>query len=201
MPVNRTITLVSVPDAAQVVTLEKAKAHLRVMDDDSDEQIVGEVEAAISWAEDFTARPIRRAQYLLSTDGFQMIDRRWSVRIQGSVSSIDSIQYRDSSGNLQTVDSSVYQTLIGQHSTLIREAPNKSWPELNEYLDALRVTFTAGWTDTDVPLAVRQAILLMVGKFHFTRAPGDPDEANTAIGRGVEIAAKNLLGPWKLPVW
>lgn len=192
---NRTITLVTVPDAAQVVNLEQAKAHLRITEDDSDDQIEAEVEAAISWAEDFTARPIRRAQYLLSMECFQLIDRRWSIRIQGYVKTVDSIKYRDSTGTLQTVATSVYQALIGQHSTVIREAPNQSWPELQEYIDALQVTFTAGWIATDVPLPVKQAILLKLGSLHFRRGPGDePDD-------GIDAAAEALLKPWKLPVW
>ena len=200
---NRTITQLSVVDAAQVVTLVEAKSHLRLTDDYDDDRIVGEIDAAISWSEDITSRAIRRVQYLLSTDGFQRIDNRASIRLQGYVSSVDSIKYRNSAGTLQTIATTVYQTLKGQHSTLIREAQNQSWPPLEYFMDALQVTFTAGWIASDVPHQIRQAILLKLGSLHFVRAPGDnTDDHNTAIGRlGVEGAAQALLNPWKLPVW
>jgi uncharacterized phiE125 gp8 family phage protein len=201
MPVNRTITPISEVDAAQVVTLEEAKDHLRLTGDDQLDRIAGEIDSAISWAEDLTARAIRRSQYLLSMETFQVIDHRQSIRIQGFVSSVDSIKYKDSSGTLQTVSTSVYQTLKGQHSTMIREAANQSWPALHQFMDALQVTFTAGWVSSDVPFQIRQAILLKLGSFHFVRAPGDSDDANIVIGRGVDIAAQALLKPWQLPVW
>lgn len=195
MPVNRVLTVVSEVDAAQVVTLKEGKAHLRLTLDDEDERVMAEIDAAISWAEDFTARAIRRSQYLLSLETFQSIDHRASIRLQGYVSSVDSVKVKDSGGTLQTVATSVYQTLKGQHSTVIREAPNQSWPSLYHYLDAIQVTFTAGWIATDVPFQVRQAILLKLGSLHFRRGPGDEADG------GIDAAAEALLKPWKLPVW
>jgi uncharacterized phiE125 gp8 family phage protein len=195
MPVNRTITPISEVDAAQVVTLEEAKDHLRLTGNDELDRIIGEVDAAISWAEDFTARAIRRSQYLLSMETFQIVDHRQSIRIQGFVPSVDSIKYRDSSGSLQTVATSVYQTLKGQHSTMIREAANQSWPALHQFMDALQVTFTAGWISSDVPYQIRQAILLKLGSIHFRRGPGDDEDG------GIDGAAEALLKSWKLPVW
>lgn len=192
---NRTITPISEVDAAQVVTLEEAKDHLRLTGNDELDRIIGEVDAAISWAEDFTARAIRRSQYLLSMETFQIVDHRQSIRIQGFVPSVDSIKYRDSSGSLQTVATSVYQTLKGQHSTMIREAANQSWPALHQFMDALQVTFTAGWISSDVPYQIRQAILLKLGSIHFRRGPGDDEDG------GIDGAAEALLKSWKLPVW
>ena len=192
---NRTITPVAEIDSEQVVTLDDGKSHLRLTADEEDDRIVGEIDAAVSWAEDFTARAIRRSQYLLSMEAFQLIEHRASIRIQGYVSAVNSIQYRDSNGTLQTVATSVYQTLKGQHSTMIREAINQSWPALHQFMDAVQVTFTAGWIASDVPYQVRQAILLKLGSLHFRRGPGDDADG------GIDNAAEALLKPWKLPVW
>lgn len=185
---NRTVTLVEVGDDAPVVSLEAAKQHLRIIDDDADDLIFSEIDAAISWAEDQTARPIRRAEYLMTLESFQYIDGWPSIRIQGYVHAVDSIQYRNSAGTLQTIATSVYEVLKGQHSTMIREATNQAWPALHHYMDAVRVTFTAGWIDTDVPHPIRQAILLKISAIH------DAED-------GPEKAALSLLAPWKLPVW
>ncbi len=199
---RRALTPVAEGSDAQVVTLEEAKSHLRLTHDDEDDRIMAEVDAAIGWAEDYTARPIRRSQYLLTLDDFQTIDYRQSIRLQGFVYSVDTIQYRDANGTLQTIDGpsaspgpAVYEVLKGQHSTLICEATGQSWPALNEYMDAIRVTFTAGWIATDVPYQIRQSILLKLGSLHWRRAPGDDDDG------GIDNAAQTLLSPWKLPVW
>lgn len=199
---RRTLTPVAEGSGAQVVTLDEAKAHLRLTHDTEDDTIMAEIDAAISWAEDFAVRPIRRSQYLLTLDDFQMIEHRQSIRILGYVYSVDSVQYRDSNGTLQTIDGpsaspgpAVYEVLKGQHSTLIGVASGQSWPALHTYMDAIRVTFTAGWIATDVPYQIRQAILLKLGSLHRRRAPGDDADG------GIDAAAQALLLPWKLPVW
>jgi hypothetical protein len=62
-------------------------------------------------------------------------------------------------------------------------------------MDALQVTFTAGWISSDVPYQIRQAILLKLGSIHFRRGPGDDEDG------GIDGAAEALLKSWKLPVW
>lgn len=184
----KALTLVSETDVAQVVTLHEAKEHLRITLDAEDDRTFIELDAAISQAEDFTRRPIRRAQYRFSTDQWRLVEGVNAIRLNGFVSAVDSIEYRDSNGTLQTIATSVYDTLIGQHSTLIREAPNQSWPELAEYMENIRVTFTAGWSHTDVPYQVKLGVLMFLLWVH------DADSA-------ARETAEQILAPWRLPPW
>jgi len=199
---HRVLTKVADVDGLQVVTFDEAKTHIKIGDADDDTFLQTYIDAAIDWAEDYTRRPIRYAQYLLKTEGFQTVDRQLCIRLQGTVASVDSVRYRNSSGVLTTIDGpaaspgpAIYEALAGQHSTVIRAAVNQSWPALQQYMDNLQVTFTAGWTGETVPAAIRHAILLKTAAGDALRAPGDDDDAQ------VDRAARRLLDPWVLPVW
>lgn len=184
----RAQTLVSEDSGAQVVTLAQAKDHLCIVVDDQDDRIWREVDAAISASEDFLRRPLRRGSYQKLLDRWEIISGRYAIRLLGYVSAVTSIEYRDSNGTYQTIASSVYESLIDEHSTLIREAPNQSWPELQEYVDNVRVTASIGWLQSDVPFAVQQGALMMLSYIH------DSDDS-------AKMAAHSLLAPWRLSPW
>lgn len=187
------------------MSLEAAKQHLRITSDDDDDSIMREIQAATAWAEDETHRILDSRTLKLYLCEFPYDD----IVLRGAISSVSSIQYRDFSGNLLTVagpndspaSSAIYSVLIGQHSTVISQTPNYSWPGTGEYEDAVQITYVEGFTYSTVPLQIMQAILLKLGWFHSIRDALDADDTNTAIGRGVDIAASNLLKPWKVPIW
>jgi len=176
-------------DAAQVVTLREAKAHLRITLDAEDDRTMVELDAAISWAADYMRRPVRRTQYTLSMPTWDRLrNNRAGVHLRGYVASVDSIEYTDSAGTLQTIASSVYEVKTGTHHAEVRELPNQSWPGLNEYMEAVKVTYTAGYTQADVPFPIKQAILLKLEHIH--------DDSAAALS-----SAESLCMAWILPPW
>ena len=175
------------------VTLNQMKAHLGITHDSQDELLRVQLVAAHEWAEEMCNRAISSRQYLTTRDKFPV--GAWKLP-RGRISAINSVQYVDSDGAVQTwADSPLeYESdLTTDFQPRLMPKPGFAWPSTGNYLAAARVTFTAGWSAADVPYTIRQAILLKCGVNFGTRIPGDDDP------EAIENAARILLVPWTLP--
>lgn len=184
----RTTTLVTEDSGSQVVWLSELKAALGIVDDSQDERLMMELDAAISWVGDYCRRPVRRGSYRTLMDNWDRIEGLLGIRIMGYVSAVTSVEYRTSSSTYATIATSVYQSQLGQHSALVIEAPNQSWPGLGEWMDNVRVTYSAGWLHSDVPHSIRTAVTLKVAH------QLDIDEDSL-------VAVERMLEAWRLPPW
>jgi uncharacterized phiE125 gp8 family phage protein len=154
------------PPAVDPVTLDEAKAHLIVTHDEDDDLIGRLVMGATRLLELETARQFVEAEWLLSLDGFEpVIELRVCPVIE-----ITELAYVDAAGVQQTLDPAAYQ--LDAESCPARLAPafETEWPDTRAVMNAVQVTFTAGYGDAEeldlVPAEAKQAILLLVGHWY-----------------------------------
>lgn len=149
-----------VAPTAEPVTLAEAKAWVQQDHAADDALISGLITAGRSLIEQQTGLVFLPATYRLVADQFPC----WTLRLpRYPLRSVSSIEYIDSAGDLQTLDSSSY--LVDTDSTpgLIEPAYGEAWPTARYQARAVRITFEAGYSlASDVPEPLKQAIKMLV---------------------------------------
>jgi uncharacterized phiE125 gp8 family phage protein len=208
--------------AAEPVTLEVAKLHLRCDFDDEDILISALISAARDYCEQVIQRAIYNQTYVLSLDQFNYDDwrstipmaRRNPLRFSAlwesmalripmpRLVSVTSITYLDVTGTKQTLDPSTYNVDVSSEPARIVPAVNLTWPTTDYYAPgSVKVTFVAGsygdGVETDTcPASIRQAILLLIGHWYSNR------EAASALSlRSVPMAVDALLNAYRFYGW
>ena len=159
--------------ASPLITTAEAKAHLRIDHSDEDTLIDAMVSAAtarIDGCEGVLGRALINQTW---RQDFAEFDSSMRLPLE-PVSSITSITYQDSLDAQQTLASSVYTMLTDERGSYITLNSGQSWPASYFRPDAVSVTFVAGYgsASTDVPQAIIQAALLMVGDWYEHRTTG-----------------------------
>jgi uncharacterized phiE125 gp8 family phage protein len=162
---------------ASPVTIEEAKLHLRIDDQDSpgpeDDLIETYIAAAVARIDGPSG--ILRHSVLLTTweiglDAFPTAEIRLPLPF---LSSVTSVKYTDGDGAEQTVDSGDYESDTYSVEGWIVPTAAASWPSTMETINAVRVRWVAGLAVC--PPEVKAAILLMVGHLYGHRGDGDMD--------------------------
>lgn len=149
--------------ATSPVTLAEAKDHVRSDIPEHDDRIQRAIDAATADIDGPNGIGIAMIsqQWKVAYDGFPS-----AIRLPiGPVISVDEIAYTDPDGVSQTV-ASFQSDLISSPARLMPDF-NTSWPQTRNVLNAVEVTFTAGFgaTEADVPSDLRAAVLLLVGHY------------------------------------
>ncbi len=121
----------------------------------------------------------------------------WELPL-GKIQTIDKVEYIDVNGATIDWTSSPVRWETDFDTNFrprFRPKPAETWPSTGDFMGAARVEVTAGWSQDDIPMTVRQAILLKVAEFEQSRGPGD--ETDEFIG----TAAEFMLSNWTLPPW
>jgi len=180
------IATVTIPPAAEPVSLDEAKKHLRVTFAHDDDYISGLIKAARQDAEAYLNGAIMAQTLTANMQRFYGRFRLPSSPILG----ITSISYVDQDGNTQTVDPSVYE--LDAELKSVGLAYGQSWPDTRPQHNAVTVVFTAGYATTDdVPQAIKQAILLRVGELYLSRDESSRDQSKT------QLTMERLLSPYR----
>ncbi len=182
------LKLITAP-ATEPISLTEAKAQLREKTIDNDAEITSLIPRARQYAEDFTHRALITQTWELTLDVFPV----WAICIpKAPLSSVTSIQYIDADGNTQTLASSKYIVDTKSEPGRITPAYGESWPATRDQVNAVMITFIAGYGDsTSVPKPIAEAIELQV-EILYDR----PDEAYLAV---LERARDALLNHYR--VW
>ena len=178
--------LVTAPTAA-LLTLAEAKAQLRVDHTDEDTYIQALVDAAVAYFDGYSGRlgrAILEQTWRLDFEGFGS-ELRLPV---GNVLAVSSISYYDGSDAQQTLQTSVYQTLVDHLGPYIALKPGQAWPSTYSRADAVRVTWTAGYggAAASVPLPVKHAALMLVAHWYDNRAAVSVRDTATEVPFAVE---------------
>lgn len=178
-------------DSTKVVTLTEVKAQCRITHTDEDTLINDLIDAATSWAEKYTRRKFLTQTCIDYLDSFPTIIRpRYSPLI-----AVTSIQYVDTDGNTQTWSNAEYDDDTDTEPGRIQPAYNCSYPSIRSQMNAITLTYTAGYgtAATDVPSNIRHALLLLVAHLYENR------EATSEVALlEVPLAVQSLLGIEKL---
>jgi uncharacterized phiE125 gp8 family phage protein len=154
-----------VPPAALPVTVDEVKAHLRVTGPADDTLIGALIEAAVSYLDGWTGtlgRALVEQTWELAVDEFPSGD---GIRLPlGDLITVVSVTYDDEDGMPQTLDPLAYSVDTYSPDGWVVLNEGSAWPTILDAINAVRVRFTVGYgAPADVPAAIRQAIIMMVG--------------------------------------
>lgn len=175
------------PPAIEPVTLDEAKAHLKVDVSDDDTLIASLIAAARARAEWHTGRAFITQSWLYARDGWPCAPFELPLP---PLQSVTSITVTDTADNATVLDASLYRVDTGANPARIAWKETTLPPTNLRNLNALEVAFTAGYGDAaaDVPEAIRAAILAIVADLYLHRG----DDAPTPD------AALMLLAPYRV---
>ncbi len=176
------------PPDTEPLTLEQAKAHLRVTADTQDAKIEGMIPEARAAVEAYCNRCFCTQTLRLRLDAFPA----GVLRLPGGVvASISSLTYVDEDGAEQTLTG--FQQDLDSTPARLAPAFGESWPETRAVLGAVNVTYIAG-SDT-VPPAVVAAIKLVLGDLY---ASTESVIAGTIVAENPTVRA--LLDPHRADI-
>jgi uncharacterized phiE125 gp8 family phage protein len=156
------LTLVT-PPTVWPVTLDEARAHLRVRHTDENNYITALIKAATRYVEQTLSTSIAEQTWKLTLDSFS----DYIELPRGPVASVDSVEYVDADGETQTADDADYTVdLAGNRQWIVRNS-EASWPDTLSGINAVSVTYTAGMNPA--PDDLKHAILLLIGHWYAVR--------------------------------
>jgi uncharacterized phiE125 gp8 family phage protein len=167
--------LITAP-TADVISLEEAKAQLRIAaEDESQDDLIEAIVAACVAQLDPAAggwlgRALRPQTWELRLDQFPACEIELP---HPPLISVDSFVYDDSSGVEQTMAVTTNYRIFGQGTmgkASLRPPYNGSWPTSRSDFESVRVRFTCGYDETAdpdmLPTSIKQAVHLMVRHVH-----------------------------------
>lgn len=157
----------TVDATVEPVDLATAKLHLRetLVDTANDQYITSLITVARQEAERRMERTLLECTWLRTLDGFA---HRLALPM-GPVIGVDWVKYVDDAGDLQTLDPSAY--LVTASQAVITPAWGTFWPTTRCQPGAVTVQYKAGYgtSAAEVPLHIRQWILLAIGDMYQNR--------------------------------
>lgn len=167
--------LITAP-TTEPITLAQAKLHARVEHDADDALITGFVAAAREDAEHELGRPLAAQVWQLTFDAFPAVE----IALGPDVTGIQSIQYLDTSGVLQTLDQAAYVLdNMDRAQCFVLPADGTEWPSTYDTSNAVRVRIACGLDP--VPETVRAWMLLRIGTLIEHRAAVAAGQTLTAM--------------------
>ena len=175
------------PPAIEPVTLDEAKAHLKVDTSDDDALIASLIASARARAEWHMGRALITQGWTLWLDCWPGVIEVPLPPLQ-AVTNITAYALNDAA---TVLDPATWQVDNSSAPARIALKANASPPVNLRSLNAVAVAFTAGFGDgeSDVPAPVREAILQMVAEAYANR--GDAPSA-------VPLSALALLAPYRI---
>lgn len=185
------LTLITAP-TDEPITLEEAKVHLRVVDDEDDLLIMSLITAARQYAEQITQRSLCTQTWQLTADAFPGpslmgvpygrvfgIPAHAFLLERGPVQSVTSIKYDDMAGVEQTMPPAQYKAELASEPARVTPVFGQIWPINLPQIGSVRVRYVAGYGGPeDVPAGIRQWMLMRIGALYEHR------EEVAAMNRG-----------------
>lgn len=190
------MTLVQIAQpGAEPVSLEEAKAHLRVDGATDDAYVEALIGAARAHIENVTNRAVVQTQYRLDLPGWPACGVITLPR--PPLQAVTAIQYVDDGGTLQTLASGQYQVTTPSGPCAprgtVRPTYGVTWPSVRPQPSAVQVSFATGYAPSACPKPLRAALLMLVAHFYESR-----EAASVGSIASVEtpFGVKALLAPY-----
>lgn len=177
-----------VGDAAQVVLVADAKAYLRIDHTDEDTLITALVAAATEAVAQMTGQVLGEEVWAFKVPAPTSGDLVLPVF---PVRSVNEITYLDRDGAPQDADPADFLLFSMLPEPALRPDVGKSWPSAAVRPDAVTVEVTAGMTE--LPPALKVAILMMTGHFYQNRSAVDEGQKIEA-----PLAVSMLVEPYRV---
>ncbi len=182
-----------VPPAAEPVTRDEAKAHLRVTDTAEDALIDRLIAVARQAAEAHTQRAFLAQTFRLARDAWP--DVLCLSLPRPPLVAVDAVRLYDADGNATVWSASSYSVDIRWTPGRLCLKSGWTWPAPGRRQGGIEIDFQAGYgaNAADVPAALRQAVLMLVGHLYENR---EAIAGETAIE--VPAGAAALLAPYRV---
>ncbi len=189
-------TLVTAP-MQEPLTLDEAKSHCSITQDDDNANVNAYLMAARGAAEQYLNRALFTQTWKLQLSDFA--DVIW-LPMAAPLASVTSVQYYATDGTLTTLSSSAYTVDTTSEPGRIVRAPNTAWPAVQAArLVTVIVTYVCGWSSVeDIPELMKQGIRLAIAAADADRTGGAVESA--AAMKAAE-ACWNMAGRiyWREP--
>jgi uncharacterized phiE125 gp8 family phage protein len=179
--------------SVEPITLADALVHLRADADSgaNDAYVTTLIAVARQACEERIERTLIQSAWTLTLDSFPE-----AIQLaRPPIIAVQSIQYLDAAGTQQTLNPADYLLDNVSQPGFVVPAYGKAWPETRDQINAVVVSYTAGYgaAPADVPSPIRQWLLLAIGDMYANRnASSDKPSVKRAF-------ADSLLDPFK--VW
>lgn len=188
--------LVSGPSDEPLDVATVRDQHLRSPNGTNDDTYIGSlIVAARSMAESVTRRALMSQQWSIVGEQFPA----WTIEIpKPPMVSLDSISYVDANGDTQTLTVNtnyLVSTPSGPKAGMARVTPAYGvvWPSARCQVNAVTVTFTAGYPEDQIPGDILQGMLLVIGEMYTRRAESVDGVVTPAVMR-----ARDLWLPYRV---
>ena len=155
---------IAVEPTTHGLTLDEAKAYLKVETTDEDTTIQSLIEAARQHVEDITWRALSHRTLELTLE-------RWEREILLPIpplTKVTSITYSDTLGVKQTLSTDKYDVDLNAIPGRIVPSYGNCWPAIRPGIGAITITYECGYSTT--PQALKQAMLLLVSHWFENRS-------------------------------
>ena len=185
---------VSTASTTPLFTTAQAKDFLKVDTSADDTLIDNLVTAATESCQEYTNRyfiDTVLTQYSDNWDGLKSL-------YKAPVSSVTHIKYYDENDSLQTWSSSNYIVDTSLEPCRIARAVDVDFPSLSDRINAVEVKYTVGYgaASTNVPEAIRTAVILTVGNWYQNRQ----SVVTGTIATELPLSSQYLLDQYKMLV-
>lgn len=158
--------------ATMPVSLASVKLHCGVEDDTFDPLLTELLADAVNHVEELLGRSLGEQTWQLTLDGFAD-----AIELpRGPVLDVieDGFKYAAPGGVLTVVPADLYTLdTVTQPSWIVRN-DGAAWPEVVDGVNTVQVTFTAGWTESTLPRALRRAVCVLVAAWFEDRTASAP---------------------------
>src|SRR5262245_58465763 len=177
------LTLVTAP-AVTPLTLAEVKKHLRVSSSDQDDLITIYLKAATDYLDGehgFLGRALVTQTWRLTIDEFPTAEIKLPLP---PLQSVTSIKYDDTAGVEQTVSSADYYVDTASEPGWVVPLANVSWPSTLDAINAVRITYVAGYTTGggDVPFNIKAGLMCMIAELFERREEMSTESLTQSIG-------------------
>lgn len=151
--------------AEEPVSLADVKLHLRVDGNKDNVLIASLIAAAREYCQSYTGLQFVTATWALTLDAFPSED---VIRLPNPpLSSVTTVAYTDTAGDAQTMSSDDYDVDTTSVEGRLALAYGASWPGTRDKIDAVTITYVAGYgTAHAVPDAAKSAIYMVVADLY-----------------------------------
>ncbi|MDH7444673.1 head-tail connector protein [Aquimarina sp. 2201CG14-23] len=177
---------ISNPDLAvlEYITLDVAKAHLKIDYDYEDDLITQYIISAITMAEEYTGLYIYQRQVKICANSFP---NSLVLEYTPVLDKVFTVNYFDETNTELEYKEYRYNGTPASKDCLIHDSSG-SFPETYDRIDAVSFSYVVGMTQKTLPEVIYQAILLMVSDFY---------EFRTDRSEIVSTRAQALMRPFK----
>lgn len=172
------LTLVT-PPASYPISLADAKAQCRVDGTADDALLTILISSACEYLSAYLSRSLSEQTWKLTLDAF----RDEMLLPMGPVTSVGSVKYADPAGDIQTL-STGYNIDLASDPQRVVLATTSAWPAISAEINAVEITFTAGYSSLPVP--IKHAALMLISQWF---------DSSTAISAGARVAGEGGVIP------